>query len=67
LAWPEHPDFPPYGYVVRRRDLDAMVANRAVKAGATLWTGTEADNVIVDRASDVDYWHGEQVGQASPE
>ncbi len=19
LAWPEHPDFPPYGYVVRRR------------------------------------------------
>ena len=26
LAWPEHPDFPPYGYVVRRRDLDEMVA-----------------------------------------
>src|SRR6202158_4521226 len=32
LAWPEHPDFPSYGYVVRRRDLDAMVANWAVKA-----------------------------------
>ena len=28
LAWPEHPDFPPYGYVVRRRDLDEMVADR---------------------------------------
>jgi len=26
LNWPEHPDFPSYGYVVRRRDLDAMVA-----------------------------------------
>jgi menaquinone-9 beta-reductase len=42
LAWPDHPDFPPYGYVVRRRDLDAMVADRAVKAGAELRTGTEA-------------------------
>ena len=27
LAWPEHPDFPSYGYVVRRRDLDEMVAS----------------------------------------
>ena len=35
--WPEHPDFPSYGYVVRRRDLDEMVADQAVKAGATLW------------------------------
>ncbi|MFI5053079.1 MAG: NAD(P)/FAD-dependent oxidoreductase, partial [Acidimicrobiia bacterium] len=34
LPWPEHPDFPSYGYVVRRRDLDAMVAARAVEAGA---------------------------------
>jgi menaquinone-9 beta-reductase len=48
LAWPEHPDYPPYGYVVRRRDLDAMVANRAVKAGATLWTGTEAVEPVAD-------------------
>ena len=28
LAWPEHPDFPPYGYVVRRRELDDMVGQR---------------------------------------
>ena len=42
LAWPEHPDFPPYGYVVRRRELDEMVADRAVKAGATVWHGAEA-------------------------
>ena len=33
LAWPEHPDFPSYGYVVRRRELDEMVAEQAVKAG----------------------------------
>ena len=42
LPWPEHPDFPPYGYVVRRRDLDGMVAEHARAAGATLRTGTEA-------------------------
>jgi geranylgeranyl reductase family protein len=48
LAWPDHPDFPPYGYVVRRRDLDAMVAGRAVKAGAELRTGTEAVEPIAD-------------------
>ena len=28
--------------MVRRRDLDEMVADRAVKAGATLWPGAEA-------------------------
>jgi len=48
LAWPEHPTFPSYGYVVRRRDLDEMVADRAVKAGATLWQGAEATAPMVD-------------------
>jgi len=48
LAWPEHPSYPSYGYVVRRRDLDEMVADRAVKAGATLWHGAEATAPIVD-------------------
>jgi menaquinone-9 beta-reductase len=48
LAWPEHPDFPPYGYVVRRRELDEMVAEQAVKAGATLRQGAEAVAPIVD-------------------
>src|SRR2546423_12740777 len=42
LAWPEHPDFPSYGYVVRRRDLDEMVAGQAVKAGATFLPAAEA-------------------------
>ncbi len=48
LAWPEHPDFPPYGYVVRRRELDEMVAQRSVKAGATLWAATEATEPLIE-------------------
>jgi len=48
MPWPAHPDFPPYGYVVRRRDLDEMVANAAVKAGATLLPATEAVAPLVD-------------------
>jgi menaquinone-9 beta-reductase len=42
LRWPSHPDFPSYGYVVTRKDLDHLVAERAVKAGATLWQESEA-------------------------
>jgi menaquinone-9 beta-reductase len=48
LAWPEHPDFPRYGYVIRRRELDELVADRAVKAGATLWPAAEAVTPIVE-------------------
>src|SRR3954447_26900562 len=48
MPWPDHPQFPSYGYVVRRRDLDEMVAQQAVKAGATLWAGTEAVAPLVD-------------------
>ncbi len=51
LPWPEHPDFPPYGYVVRRSELDDMVAQRAVKAGATLWSATEAIEPLVEGGS----------------
>ena len=51
LPWPEHPSFPSYGYVVTRHDLDAIVNERAVKAGATVWQGTEAvEPVLDDRA-----------------
>ena len=42
LQWPEHPVYPSYGYVVRRRDLDRFVAEHAAEAGAVLWTGAEA-------------------------
>ncbi|GAC1312437.1 MAG: geranylgeranyl reductase family protein [Acidimicrobiales bacterium] len=49
LAWPEHPDLPSYGYVITRADLDALVARRAEKAGATILEGHEAMAPIVDR------------------
>ncbi|MDG2428854.1 MAG: geranylgeranyl reductase family protein [Acidimicrobiales bacterium] len=42
MAWPNHSVYPSYGYVVRRCDLDAFVADHAVAAGATLLQGTEA-------------------------
>jgi menaquinone-9 beta-reductase len=42
LAWPEHPVFPSYGYVVRRRDLDQLVADHAAGAGAALLPASEA-------------------------
>jgi len=48
LEWPAHPDLPPFGYVVRRRDLDEMVAGRAVKAGATMRPATEAAAPLVE-------------------
>ncbi len=42
LRWPQHPVYPSHGYVVRRRDLDSLVADNAVAAGAVLRTGVEA-------------------------
>ena len=49
LEWPQHPIYPSYGYVVRRRELDTMVARNAVAAGATVLEGHEALQPIVDR------------------
>jgi geranylgeranyl reductase family protein len=49
LRWPSHPVYPSHGYVVRRRDLDDLVAQHAVAAGATVWEGTEALAPIVER------------------
>jgi menaquinone-9 beta-reductase len=48
MRWPAHPAYPPYGYVVRRRDLDEMVAGAAVKAGATVWPAAEATQPVVE-------------------
>lgn len=47
LRWPDHPSLPGYGYVITRKDLDALVAERAAKAGATVWEGTEAVEPVV--------------------
>ncbi len=49
LRWPEHPVYPDHGYVVRRRDLDTVVAANAVSAGAELLEGHDAVEPIVER------------------
>jgi geranylgeranyl reductase family protein len=51
LPWPHHPSFPPVGYTITRHDLDHLVAERAAKAGATVWEGAEAVAPMLDRAS----------------
>jgi geranylgeranyl reductase family protein len=48
MQWPEHPNFPDYGYTITRYDLDGLVAERAVKAGASLLSGTEVVAPIID-------------------
>ncbi len=53
MAWPEHPTFPSYGYVISRHDLDGIVNERATKAGATVWQGTEAlEPILADGSPD---------------
>jgi len=47
LPWPDHPSFPPYGYVITRHDLDQLVSERAAKAGATVWERAEAVEPIL--------------------
>ena len=48
LRWPQHPEFPDFGYVITRKDLDHLVAERAVKEGATLWQGSEAVSPVME-------------------
>ena len=49
LEWPSHSKYPQHGYVVRRRELDLMVAQNAASAGATLLQGHEALQPIIER------------------
>ncbi|MHB8681523.1 MAG: geranylgeranyl reductase family protein [Acidimicrobiales bacterium] len=49
LQWPEHPSFPPVGYVITRHDLDQLVAERAAKAGAQVWQAAEAAEPLLER------------------
>ena len=48
MPWPDHPAFAPVGYVITRHDLDQLVAERATKAGATVWEGAEAVSPLSD-------------------
>ena len=49
LQWPTHPLYPRHGYVVRRRELDAMVAFNAEKSGASLLQGHEALEPLMEK------------------
>jgi geranylgeranyl reductase family protein len=42
MNWPDHPIFPGYGYTITRFNLDGLVAEHAVRHGATLLAGVEA-------------------------
>jgi geranylgeranyl reductase family protein len=46
MHWPEHPNFPSYGYCITRHDLDDLVAANAAAAGASVFTSTEALDVL---------------------
>ena len=53
LDWPELTSFPPFGLVRPRADLDAMLANQAVKAGARLYEQTSATEPVLDGSGNV--------------
>src|SRR3954470_526888 len=53
LDWPELTSFPPFGLVRPRADLDAMLANQAVKAGPRLYEQTSITEPVLDNAGRV--------------
>jgi geranylgeranyl reductase family protein len=53
LDWPELTSFPPFGLVRPRADLDAMLANQAVKAGVRLYEQTSITEPILDASGRV--------------
>ncbi len=53
LDWPELTSFPDYGLVRPRADLDALLANQAVKAGARLHEHTTVTEPVLDRTGRV--------------
>ena len=46
MKWPDHPVFPNYGYTITRFNLDGLVAEEAVREGATLLNGVEATHLL---------------------
>ncbi|MEP6598904.1 MAG: geranylgeranyl reductase family protein [Actinomycetota bacterium] len=53
LRWPELTSFPDFGLVRPRSDLDALLANHAVKAGAVMHEQTSVAEPVLDRAGRV--------------
>lgn len=52
FRWPELASFPNYGLTRPRAEFDHMLAQLAVKAGATLYEDTPASEPIMDAATD---------------
>jgi geranylgeranyl reductase family protein len=50
LDWPELASYPGYGLTRTRMDFDEILANAAVKAGATLRTGVNVTGPVLDDA-----------------
>ena len=48
LPWPKLESIPDFGVVRTRHDLDHLLLQRAEKAGATVWEGTDAQAPLVD-------------------
>jgi geranylgeranyl reductase family protein len=53
MDWPELSSFPSFGLVRPRADLDAMLADQAVKAGARLYENTSVTEPVLDDAGRV--------------
>src|SRR3954466_3757374 len=53
LDWPDLTTFPPFGLVRPRADLDALLANQAVKAGARLYEQTSVTEPVLDASGRV--------------
>ena len=66
LDWPELTSFPPFGLVRPRADLDAMLANQAVKAGARLYERVSVTEPILDAAGRVIGVRGREVEGKRP-
>ncbi len=54
LPWPSHPVYPDFGYVVRRRELDDLLAQHALGAGAEIRFGCEAVKPLFEAESSAD-------------
>jgi menaquinone-9 beta-reductase len=48
LPWPRLESMPDYGVVRTRHDLDHLLVQRAQKAGALVWEGTEIEGPLVE-------------------
>ncbi|MCZ2859357.1 geranylgeranyl reductase family protein [Blastococcus sp. VKM Ac-2987] len=66
IDWPRLDSWPDHGLVRTRRELDALLADHAVRAGARLFTGTTVTEPLVDDAGRVVGVRGEAGKDGEP-